>query len=457
MAKSRIDGWKAIAAYFGRDRTTVMRWARERELPIRRVPGGGSSSVYAMSDDLDRWLASHGGTDEAVPENAPVFSSPTDVPVTPRRPDRRPMIGLGVATILVVAIVAAVSPNRSASTANSAPPTASLPADKEVAAMYLQARDDWAQRSSAGLKRAVAGFGQVVSQDPKFAPAYVGLAESYLLVREFDGMSDPVAYPRAKAAAQAAQAIEPNLPDAQRVLGFIHYWWERDPVRAGMAFRRARDLAPNNAQTHHWYGNVLADNGNADAALRELNAARLLTPGSPAIQADLGWALWAGGDEAAAEKTLVSLRDSRPDYIGARTYLSRLYLFRGDHASYLKEEIVRATLRAEPQAQARIKAQKAAFDQSGEQGLLREMMTQARADEKEPNADHQWVAVVATLAGDHTATLEALRAAKAANEKWLVAGYTRRIRSRWSHDSAIRGLLESLQAPPMETATSAPI
>ncbi len=436
-----------------------MRWARERDLPVRRVPGGGSSSVYAMSDDLDRWLASHGTPDEALVEIPSADQIPETLPpqASPRRFDRRPMMGFAAVVAVAVAVMAAMSPNRSTSTTANTPMPAVLPADPDVAALYLQARDDWAQRSSAGLKRAVAGFGQVVSQDPKFAPAYVGLAESYLLVREFDGMSDPVAYPRAKAAAQAALAIDPNLPEAQRALGFIYYWWGRDPVRAGAAFRRARDLAPNNAQTHHWYGNVLADNGNADAALRELNAARLLTPGSPAIQADLGWAQWSGGDDVAAEKTLIALRDSRPDFIGARTYLSRIYLFRGDYAAYLNEEMVRATLRAEPEALARIKAQQAAFARSGKQGLLKEMMAQARADLKEPNANHQWITVVATLSGDRTAVLEALRAATSAREKWLTDGYNRRIRARWSHESAIRGLLEYAQPPQMEQAASAPI
>ncbi len=35
----RIAGWKSIGAYFGRDRTTAIRWARERALPVHRMPG----------------------------------------------------------------------------------------------------------------------------------------------------------------------------------------------------------------------------------------------------------------------------------------------------------------------------------------------------------------------------------------------------------------------------------
>jgi hypothetical protein len=52
----RIDGWKAIGAYLGRDRSTVIRWANERGLPIRSVPGGKIRTVFAFRSDLDRWL-----------------------------------------------------------------------------------------------------------------------------------------------------------------------------------------------------------------------------------------------------------------------------------------------------------------------------------------------------------------------------------------------------------------
>jgi hypothetical protein len=41
----RIESWKKIAAYFGRDERTVKRWEKERSLPIRRVPGDAAVSL----------------------------------------------------------------------------------------------------------------------------------------------------------------------------------------------------------------------------------------------------------------------------------------------------------------------------------------------------------------------------------------------------------------------------
>ncbi|MDQ1155904.1 hypothetical protein QE385_000231 [Sphingomonas sp. SORGH_AS 950] len=78
----RLDGWKSIAAYFNRDRTTVMRWARERDLPVRRMPGGKQGSVLCFEQELAAW-ALHQDDDEDRGEAATV---PSDVSASPPPP-----------------------------------------------------------------------------------------------------------------------------------------------------------------------------------------------------------------------------------------------------------------------------------------------------------------------------------------------------------------------------------
>jgi TolB-like protein/tetratricopeptide (TPR) repeat protein len=53
----RLDSWKEIAAYVGRDVTTVQRWERHEELPVHRLHHGRSGSVYAYAPELDAWRA----------------------------------------------------------------------------------------------------------------------------------------------------------------------------------------------------------------------------------------------------------------------------------------------------------------------------------------------------------------------------------------------------------------
>ncbi len=52
----RLDSWKDIAAYLGRDIRTVQRWEVERRLPVHRLPGGDKPRVYALRPELDVWL-----------------------------------------------------------------------------------------------------------------------------------------------------------------------------------------------------------------------------------------------------------------------------------------------------------------------------------------------------------------------------------------------------------------
>lgn len=69
--RQRLDSWKAIAGHLGRNVRTVIRWEQERGLPVHRVPGGRSGSVFAFIDELDAWLASR--PEEATPaRTAPV-------------------------------------------------------------------------------------------------------------------------------------------------------------------------------------------------------------------------------------------------------------------------------------------------------------------------------------------------------------------------------------------------
>lgn len=80
---SRIDSWKAIADYFGRSVRTVMRWERDRNLPVHHVPGGSTRTVYALVEELDAWMAGEHGV--AVAAEAPVAVAPPLQDSSPRR------------------------------------------------------------------------------------------------------------------------------------------------------------------------------------------------------------------------------------------------------------------------------------------------------------------------------------------------------------------------------------
>src|SRR5580704_6141819 len=64
---TRLDNWKAIAAYLNKDVRTAIRWEKERHLPIHRMPGQKRSAVYAWTSEIDSWLNAVAPAAETVP------------------------------------------------------------------------------------------------------------------------------------------------------------------------------------------------------------------------------------------------------------------------------------------------------------------------------------------------------------------------------------------------------
>jgi TolB-like protein/Tfp pilus assembly protein PilF len=58
QSPQRLDSWKEVAAYLNRDVTTVQRWEKREGMPIHRHLHDKRGSVYALSSELDVWLAS---------------------------------------------------------------------------------------------------------------------------------------------------------------------------------------------------------------------------------------------------------------------------------------------------------------------------------------------------------------------------------------------------------------
>ncbi len=54
----RLNGWKEIATYLGRGVRTVQRWEKDVGLPVRRIGTGGGEVVYAVVEEIERWLDS---------------------------------------------------------------------------------------------------------------------------------------------------------------------------------------------------------------------------------------------------------------------------------------------------------------------------------------------------------------------------------------------------------------
>jgi hypothetical protein len=55
-ASEKLDSWKAIAAYLGRDPRTVQLWEKAEGLPVHRLNHRARPTVYAYTAEIEEWL-----------------------------------------------------------------------------------------------------------------------------------------------------------------------------------------------------------------------------------------------------------------------------------------------------------------------------------------------------------------------------------------------------------------
>jgi TolB-like protein/DNA-binding winged helix-turn-helix (wHTH) protein/Flp pilus assembly protein TadD len=198
----------------------------------------------------------------------------------------------------------------------------------EAYVSYLKGRYFWNKRTADGLKVALAYFNQAIDEDPKYAQAYSGLADTYALLGDWQyaAMTPREALPKAKAAAIKALELDSALGEAHNSLAFCLDGFDWDFDSAGKEFLRALELNPGYATAHHWFAWHLALLHRLDEAIAEMKKAENLDPLSLVINADLAELL------ALAHSYDQSILQSRktiemdPNFGLAHNHLAQAYL-----------------------------------------------------------------------------------------------------------------------------------
>lgn len=143
-------------------------------------------------------------------------------------------------------------------------------------------RQRLAKRSSASIREAMEHFERAVELDPDYALAWVSLAQSVMLLNVYGDLSWDERVRRSEPALEKALSLDPDLGEAYATIG-LHKWRHGDLTAADTAFRRAIELNPNYASSHHWYSITLRDLGRWEESLAAILRARDLDPLSPVI------------------------------------------------------------------------------------------------------------------------------------------------------------------------------
>ena len=190
---------------------------------------------------------------------------------------------------------------------------------------YLRGR---AAQVQSSFDKGVGAFKEAIAKDNSFAPAYAGLAASYVirsgLSRKYDARGDELAGVRA--AAEKAIELDPMLGEAYGALGMVSArdgQWEQSEK----SFRHAITLDSADSTLHSDFAfHLLLPLGRIVEALEELRMAENADPLSPQVHFALAYTLLSAGryDEAAKESEKIAA--SRP---GRSETLGRARLWQG--------------------------------------------------------------------------------------------------------------------------------
>jgi TolB-like protein/Flp pilus assembly protein TadD len=439
----RLESWKEIAAYLGRDVTTARRWEKQERLPVYRLQHSKLGSIYAYTSELDSWRdkqALRGATDALAAEAdhqptriwrarrgllvggvvlvgllAAAYLTTRSRAVNATRPKIQSLAVLplknlsgdpaqeyladGMTEELVgrlsgirnLKVISCTSVMRFRDTKLSAPEiaktlgvdalvegsvirqgnrirvhaqliraasdehfwseeydreledvltlqsevaqaiaervevsitgqersqlVAARPVAPEVYESFVKGRND-PEYTKAQIEHRIADFQDAIRMDPTFAPAYVGLAGTYISYQDiFVGAPPSEIRPKAISAARKALELDPELAEAHAILAEMYQkQWKWAASEA--EYKRAIELNPNDASAHRGYAYWLACQGRTQEALAWVERGRELDPLGSADT--VGFVLLMGRRYDESIREYRSVLAVHPDYTNAR-------------------------------------------------------------------------------------------------------------------------------------------
>jgi len=220
-------------------------------------------------------------------------------------------------------------------------PTGRAKENAEAYRLYLQGAFHARTWSEEGIRRAVELFEKAGMADPGSALSYAGLSYALAMMGFYGYLPGDDAYPRAKAAAEKALALDGGLAEPHVALAMYAQQCMHDHVRALEEARRAVEIQPGLAVAHHTLSIVLNVQRRSGEALAAVRKAAELDPLTPLFQAHEAWTLHClRQDEEALRAVQAALEVFPDDY-----YVLRILLYccsasgRGDLAIQAGEKI----------------------------------------------------------------------------------------------------------------------
>lgn len=282
--------------------------------------------------------------------------------------------------------------------------------------LYLLERNAtelYPEEGSAILGGAIEALEEAVEIAPGWARAHAELARAYhWLASSLPGDFAEEFFPKSKAAALRALALDATEAQAHASLGFVLVLHERDWVTAEAEIRRAIELEPN---SHHWiYAIYLITAGRYEEAITEYHEAEARNPLSSDLKLQVALAYHCAGQYGAAVDQLAALEARVGDFLDLPYHLGRAYSAMEMHDAAIAQEEAYADKRdRDPQSLAWLAY---AYARAGGHDKARDLLSQI---EDRPG---WWAPELLAELGHTSRAVESLRAAMEATPSRIGLG-----------------------------------
>jgi serine/threonine-protein kinase len=298
-------------------------------------------------------------------------------------------------------------------------------ANPDAYELYLKGRYHWNRRTVEDDLKGLDYFEKAVKTDPKFALAYVGISDAHIVLGIADAMagamSPAATLPPARAAAEKAIELDPDLAEAYASRGHVR-WKERDWSGAESDFKRSIQLNPNYSYAHLFYSIFLAFNGRFAEGLIESKRSVELDPYSIPTVANMAYVNYFARrtDEAIASgRRAVAFDNTIPI---ARQRLGMAYEQKGMLPEAIAE--FQAAVIQSNRVQLALTSLAHAYALSGNEGEARKILAELEERSKQQFVSSYLLATVHVALGEKRRALELLEDAYKQNSIDMVQAKT---------------------------------
>ncbi len=222
--------------------------------------------------------------------------------------------------------------------------------DPEAHENYLKGLFHLNKRTGPDARRAITYFDAAIKKEPKYASAYVALADAYRTLT-FNSSFAPVdVLPQSEEAAKHALELDDQLAEAHASLAATIADYDWDWTRAESELQTALRLNPNSWIVHAMYAHVLRQRGDAENSIREARRSVELDPVNVLGNFFIGQGLHDARhyDQAAAQ--LREALDLNANFWPAHLFLGKTLAQQGRYTEAIDELRKAGDFTAEPYA-----------------------------------------------------------------------------------------------------------